>query len=296
LLGPLQDNGGTTLTHELLPGSPAIDAGNPAGCTDHQGSQIFTDQRGKNRWGRCDMGAYEVSYDYQIFSPIILVPCLPLYSDDFSNPASGWPVGDDGDNRYEYLNGEYRILVRPDQWAAGAYPGFQASDYSVSVNLRNPGGVNGSYGIAFGIAGDWSTFYTLEIDRTGWYGIYRYDPSNIVALSEAFSSAINQGSASNQIKVERNGASINAYANGQLLASVSDGTYTGSRYVGLVVFSFDQPNVDIRFDDFAVYPSSCPVIAASHDTSGGSTLHGQRILDTRSVQASFTKHIKSNQR
>ena len=27
LLGPLQDNGGPTFTHELLPGSPAIDAG-----------------------------------------------------------------------------------------------------------------------------------------------------------------------------------------------------------------------------------------------------------------------------
>jgi hypothetical protein len=29
LLGPLQDNGGLTLTHALLPGSPAIDAGDP---------------------------------------------------------------------------------------------------------------------------------------------------------------------------------------------------------------------------------------------------------------------------
>ena len=29
LLGPLQDNGGPTFTHELLPGSPAIDAGDP---------------------------------------------------------------------------------------------------------------------------------------------------------------------------------------------------------------------------------------------------------------------------
>ena len=29
LLGPLQNNGGPTLTHALLPGSPAIDAGDP---------------------------------------------------------------------------------------------------------------------------------------------------------------------------------------------------------------------------------------------------------------------------
>ena len=29
MLGPLQDNGGPTLTHALLTGSPAIDAGDP---------------------------------------------------------------------------------------------------------------------------------------------------------------------------------------------------------------------------------------------------------------------------
>ena len=45
ILGPLADNGPstgsgrTTLTHALLPGSPAIDAGDPAGCTyDHDGN------------------------------------------------------------------------------------------------------------------------------------------------------------------------------------------------------------------------------------------------------------------
>ena len=37
LLGPLQNNGGPTHTMALLPGSPAIDGGNPSGCTDGQG-------------------------------------------------------------------------------------------------------------------------------------------------------------------------------------------------------------------------------------------------------------------
>jgi hypothetical protein len=41
LLGPLQDNGGPTLTHALLAGSPAIDAGTRGGIT--------VDQRGRTR-------------------------------------------------------------------------------------------------------------------------------------------------------------------------------------------------------------------------------------------------------
>jgi hypothetical protein len=59
LLGPLQDNGGPTLTRALLPASPAINAGDPS----------FTppplyDQRGPGfdrvRNGRVDVGSFEV--------------------------------------------------------------------------------------------------------------------------------------------------------------------------------------------------------------------------------------------
>jgi len=68
LLGPLQNNGGPTETIALLPGSPAIDAGNPAGCTDGSGHLLTTDQRGMPRPDRedavgCDMGAYERQSD-----------------------------------------------------------------------------------------------------------------------------------------------------------------------------------------------------------------------------------------
>jgi hypothetical protein len=64
LLGPLQNNGGPTQTMALLSGSPAIDSGNPGGCTDDQGHLLKTDQRGEPRPDKedsvgCDMGAYE---------------------------------------------------------------------------------------------------------------------------------------------------------------------------------------------------------------------------------------------
>ena len=63
-LGPLQNNGGPTETMLPLTGSPVIDAGNPAGCTDPFGNKLTADQRGLPRPDaddtRCDIGAVEV--------------------------------------------------------------------------------------------------------------------------------------------------------------------------------------------------------------------------------------------
>jgi hypothetical protein len=54
ILGPLADNGGGTFTHALLPGSPALEAGNDLSCRP-------TDQRGITRPQglHCDIGTFE---------------------------------------------------------------------------------------------------------------------------------------------------------------------------------------------------------------------------------------------
>lgn len=62
MFGPLQNNGGPTKTHALLPGSRAIDTTyNALGCVDDAGVTLATDQRGAPRiaGARCDVGAFE---------------------------------------------------------------------------------------------------------------------------------------------------------------------------------------------------------------------------------------------
>jgi hypothetical protein len=54
LLGPLQDNGGPTWTYALMPGSPAVDAGDPTEIG-------IPDQRGVIRSGGVNIGAYQAS-------------------------------------------------------------------------------------------------------------------------------------------------------------------------------------------------------------------------------------------
>lgn len=77
-LGRLALNGGPTLNH--LPGrdSPAINAGNPGGCSSPAGATLITDQRGLPRTAgrRCDIGAVEVqpeaAPEWLVFLPIVM--------------------------------------------------------------------------------------------------------------------------------------------------------------------------------------------------------------------------------
>jgi predicted outer membrane repeat protein len=95
LLGPLADNGGPTQTMELLLGSPAIAAGDPASTCEGD------DQRSQSRDVPCDLGALEVQHAvcssmFKIISPGQVTPvqlsCAgrdPFQYDISANPANG---------------------------------------------------------------------------------------------------------------------------------------------------------------------------------------------------------------
>jgi CSLREA domain-containing protein len=78
-LSPLQPHGGPTETHALMMGSPAIDTGDPTGCT-------ATDQRGvarpvdgdQNGTAICDIGAFE--YVPRVLPPLTEKFLIPLVS------------------------------------------------------------------------------------------------------------------------------------------------------------------------------------------------------------------------
>jgi predicted outer membrane repeat protein len=71
-LGPLSDNGGPTLTHALLPGSLAMDAGSMPDClsTDQRGFYRPFDGNGDGVLG-CDIGAFEFHF-HLLYLPMIL--------------------------------------------------------------------------------------------------------------------------------------------------------------------------------------------------------------------------------
>jgi Tol biopolymer transport system component len=184
--------------------------------------------------------------------------CGVLYQDDFSNPESGWPQGQDVDSGYQYIHGEYNITVKNANWSAAASPGFQAEDYVVSVDVRTAGNVYGTYGLVFGLAENWSRLYTFEIDPEGYFGIWRFIDSEGWNLLYVDSSPyINNADGINHLKVKRDGTIIEVHANGHLLTTITDGSFLGLSSSGLIATTYDQENLNVFYDNFTVSSATC---------------------------------------
>jgi hypothetical protein len=172
------------------------------------------------------------------------------FSDDFSNPNSGWPVAEDSIAKVGYLNGEYQILLKQNGYIDRAGPGVQEADFQVEADARAAASTQGTAGLYFGAVNNVG-FYDFEVGF-GAFSPGRYDevtPSNsVVLIQPPASSAVNQGNTSNHVKVTRKGSVITLFANGVQLAQISDSTL-GFGFVGLAASSYAD-NFDARFDNF----------------------------------------------
>jgi hypothetical protein len=254
--------------HALQPDSPAIDAGDPNGCRDGSGNLLFIDQRGtarpldgdENGNSRCDIGAYEFDAAAPIiirqsFLPMLKRNYCPSFFDDFSNPSSGWPIGEDNYVRAEYLNGEYRILSKNGNYIyLFRSPACSHYDYVVEADVHWDR-IGDSYGLLFGITGNFSQYYLFYVSADyREYALFRRDPGRFVLL-QPFTPywTIQPAYTANHLKVTRNGSAITLEVNGSVLGTWYDGTITGSTYAGIYSSPYiNRPVSDARFDNFSM--------------------------------------------
>lgn len=204
-----------------------------------------------------------------VYLPFIVnSSCAPFYTDDFSNPASGWSIVETDKYKLEYLDNEYRILVKNINSMGAASVSPMPDDYIPTVDVRNTTGIYGYYGLEFEIKmSDWTEFYSFTINPNGSYAIHKYESSSgWTILSSGTSAFINTGTLTNHLEIRREGSLIQAYANDNLIADISDGTFTsGVRGTGMTAWTYGNINLDVRFDNFIVYPTTCEMTTELRD-------------------------------
>lgn len=198
--------------------------------------------------------------NFRVYLPCLNNACKPLYSDNFSNPASGWPIYDQGDYYSNYVNGEYRILIRDDYSWFAVTPGVsleQNDAYSITVDIRSPTSdqAYATHGIILGIYPYFSQFYEFDIGPDGYYSIYLFNQGYWYKQAEGYSSAIHLGTATNHLRIDYHYNLLDVYVNGQLITQV----YASGLYgrAGLMSFSYDKGGVDAYFDDFNIFHYTC---------------------------------------
>jgi hypothetical protein len=203
-----------------------------------------------------------------IYLPIVQNFPPPLFSDDFSNPASGWPTTPQTDPSGRviatrgYVGGTYQILFSQDAslfqlygFYVPAQHGLLAGDFQVEADVwPQSSNTDGTIGVYFD-NGSTTGFYDFEVGLGGYYlARYSYPAqawTTLIPLTPA--GAVRGGSQVNRVKVVRQGAAISLYANNALLAQVTDSTFPNG-FVGLAASNdVNSVGFDARFDNFALY-------------------------------------------
>jgi hypothetical protein len=190
-----------------------------------------------------------------IYLPVTFRYC-PNFFDDFSDPGSGWFVGEEEYAQYEYFDGEYRILTKDDQYIvfSGA-PTCARKNYMVEVDARWVGTPGESYGILFGIIGDYEQYYIFDVNTDYQdYGLWYFDGNDFHTIVPITSSnEINKGTESNHLKITRNGSQITLEVNDTVLGTWTDNRITGATYTGILSTPYSgYPTSDARFDNYSL--------------------------------------------
>jgi len=182
-------------------------------------------------------------------------PGAVLFEDDFSDVNSGWDRFDDGVSGTDYFEGSYRIWADKPSVDYWSNPGRVLQDVRISVSAFKAGGPDDN---DFGVIcryQDTENFYAFLISSDGFYGIEIFEGGErkMIGQNQMLSTPhIHQGQASNEIIAQCVGDHLSLSVNGEILADVRDATFKAGD-VGLIAGTYDEPGVDIRFDDFAVH-------------------------------------------
>jgi Tol biopolymer transport system component len=219
-----------------------------------------------NRDGVCSDGAAveiivsDVAAPEATTTPASETPAEPpetlVFSDDFSNPNSGWSTVAADTYRVGYEGGEYFIAhtEQNDVSHWQTYPLQVFSDFTAEVKVRFEA-VDEFVGAA--LIWRWQdndNYYRFRIRNTGQYDLVKkVDGQSQTLISATSSPHINTGIAVNTIKVVAAGDLIQIYANDQRLADFNDESFAQGR-IGLYasVYTGSPISTSVFFDNLKV--------------------------------------------
>lgn len=184
-------------------------------------------------------------------------PVIPagtaLLKDDFSSPSSGWDHAKYAEGIMDYDGGGYRILVNALEVNFWSTPHKDFTDVQVEVDAGKLAGPDNNR-IGLVCRSDGKSYYFFIVSSDGYYGMGIFQNGRSSLLGQSIMQAsgkINTGIAINHLRADCKHDELAFYVNGSQLADVHDPSLAHGD-VGILAGTFDQPGVDIVFDNFIV--------------------------------------------
>lgn len=185
-----------------------------------------------------------------------------LYADDFEDNKSG--LGTRIRDRYErgYVQGEYRIMVKQQDWYITASIPRNYSDFDVKIRARTAVSEDDKwYGLVFRREDSANSYVFIVNPTIGRYMLRMQKDNRWSTLIRSTSSPfISRGDAVNEIRVIARGSLFELYINGELVDSVRDLSFKSGR-IALIANNISDPaGAEVFFDGLRVYGAESEVV------------------------------------
>jgi hypothetical protein len=187
---------------------------------------------------------------------LILAGCARTaapFTDDFSDPASGWGAASHETYVRGYQQGRYLMQIDASQWFVWAAFGRTYQDVEVDVKVYSEGVADNHYGVFCRYTE--GAFYYFAISTDGYYAIFRHDTEGklqpLTGTAMLRSSLIRLDGTENRIRAVCKGKQLSMYINGEQAAQVEDDTLERGD-VGMAAGTLRQGGTIVWFDDLKV--------------------------------------------
>jgi len=177
-----------------------------------------------------------------------------LFTDDFSDPQSGWDTSQSEVDLKEYSPNGFWIVVNSAKVKSWSRPHLNFADVNISVRtMKITGPDNNLFGVICRYQ-DEDNYYSFLIGSDGYYGITITKDGHEQLIGRTamdFSYDIQQGNTENVIMADCVKSNLTLYVNGIRLIDVVDEELAYGD-VGIIVGTDKQPGAAILFNSFVV--------------------------------------------
>jgi formylglycine-generating enzyme required for sulfatase activity len=238
---------------------------------------------------RC--AADEVTGGAQAEEALVLAPLARgvLFRDEFSDPNSGWPTGEDERQRFGYHPAAfYHLELSAPNENLTIFRGLSLGDFTAEAEalVDHTDTDDGDFRYGLAIRQSDEGYYAFVVSaRTGTWQALKYSGQDAEVLAEGEDDSIRGLSAADTLRVHADGSEFTFDINGQTVAQVSDPDYA-SGDVGYLLETLDETLVHIHYasliiqeigagrhdsltrDDFTDPSSGWPTLSQDNRTFG----------------------------